>query len=449
MRTTPQIVLAALRSMPPRLTAAWRRCWRSGLVLDPVLFTGSERLKNHQTTQSLQWQKLKVGPLVMVFAGFKASLHRLDIVPCADVALSLFQAPADRPYRRRCPTIVGAGQAFDDAVPGLLAESVKAPAAGTAVLRDVTIAATGAVISKTGHVVAESLINTEGWSAFGAFVRCHPASALQMRIRPISVQRRFSGPPYVLLKQTFDANYGHWLIDCLPRLQSVADHYDLTQCKFIVSAHHGAMQKVYIDSLAAFGIAQEQIVTIDYRPTHIDWLIYPTPLTRHPWVKSRTIVPFLESIPARLCIKAMGGPKRLYVSRNFWPRRRLVNESEIIDHVQGFGFEVVHPEMMTFDEQISAFQDAEIVVGSYGAALSNVVFSPRGATLFALTTQFMEDDFFWDLMDHKGGRYMSLHGPAAGSSQNLDSDFVIDVPLFKAMLRECMEGREHTEHRDV
>jgi capsular polysaccharide biosynthesis protein len=310
---------------------------------------------------------------------------------------------------------------------------VSPPNSGIAVFTDATVAASGVVLSSDGRVVLESLIGTDHWDSFGDFIRCTETCELKITTRRVSLRRRFSGAPCVLMKQAYDANYGHWLIDCLPCLAAIAAFFDLSTCRFIVSKHDGRMQDIYFDTLAACGIGREQIDLISWEHIHIDTLIYPLPMTRHPWVKSPAIVEFLEGISARTASSSLG-PSRIYVSRNKGRTRRLLNEDALLDILRLNGFEIVYPESLSFTDQVRKFRDAEIVVGNCGAGLTNVVFCPRGIIVLALTTEAMQDDFFWDLVALKDGTYVSLHGPANCKGPDLHSDFTIDIPTFARLL---------------
>ncbi len=78
------------------------------------------------------------------------------------------------------------------------------------------------------------------------------------------------------------------------------------------------------------------------------------------------------------------GPKRrLYVAR-YGDDRRLQNDAESNASLSDLGFEFVIPERMTVCEQIQLFAEAEMLVGEYGTALNNSIFSPPGARVVAI-----------------------------------------------------------------
>ena len=307
---------------------------------------------------------------------------------------------------------------------------VSPPPARLARIADATIAA-GVVQLPDRTIIEESLFDTSRLDRFGPFSRDTGGRIKQARR---GARRHLRGGPHVLLKQQHDSNYGHWLMEGLPRLAIVEDHIRLADCKFIVSAHHGPMRQIHEDSLALFGIRRDQIVEVGDEMVRVDDLLYPTPIPRHPWHFAPRCVEVLELIASRVRANpfAFG---RLYVSRNKTATRHLLNEAEIIAIAERHGFIVVEPETLSLYQQIGLFRGARIVVGNRGAALTNTVFALGDVTLFALTSPLMQDDFLPTMMSLKHGRFLSQHGVASDPALGPASDFSLDPAMFETMLK--------------
>jgi len=69
-------------------------------------------------------------------------------------------------------------------------------------------------------------------------------------------------------------------------------------------------------------------------------------------------------------------PQRLYVSRRFADKRRLLNEERIETLFARHGFRVIHPESLPVAEQVRLFAAADWVAGPVGSGLYNYAFSP-------------------------------------------------------------------------
>lgn len=330
-----------------------------------------------------------------------------------------FAADTGGRARRAPATILDAPPSIAQEMAAYAETPIDPPSTRVALLDDVVVR-DGVVATSDGTIVAESLINRRPGEAIPSF-----GGAILMR--------RLRDRPYVLLKQRWDANYGHWLVEGLPRLALVEERFKLAELGFIVSGHHGAMQAVYEDSLALFGVRRDQIVEVGNEPVAVDRLVYPTPMTRHPWHIAPRCVTLLEQLAAR--VRACGGDRqRIYVSRNRASRRRLINEDEILAIVRRAGFVVIEPEFLSLYRQIGLFRNARLVVGNYGAALTNIAFAAGRPTLLALTSPYMQDDFLSTLMSLKQGRFVSLHGETGDPDLGMNADFRIDVPRFRALL---------------
>ena len=97
-------------------------------------------------------------------------------------------------------------------------------------------------------------------------------------------------------------------------------------------------------------------------------VIYPTPLTRQPWVKSPLAIEVLEGLRTHSDPATIGSQK-LFVSRNTWNTRQLVNEDAVFALLEQNGYVLAHPEKYTFAQQIALFSNARIVIGTLGRRL--------------------------------------------------------------------------------
>jgi len=181
--------------------------------------------------------------------------------------------------------------------------------------------------------------------------------------------------------------------------------------------------------LTQAGVPPENIVPLADGAVEFDELIYPTPITVQPWVKAPRVIKFLEAL-VRSMPQPRPSPKKIYVTRGPRDSRRLMDEEPIARIMTDAGYQVVNPGILDFAGQVQMFREATHVVGILGAGLSNLVFAPRGVQLLALTSETMQDDFFWDLICHKAGSYTSLHGKAIDPDAGMRSHFTLDEAAF-------------------
>lgn len=75
-------------------------------------------------------------------------------------------------------------------------------------------------------------------------------------------------------------------------------------------------------------------------------------------------------------------PERVFISRK--GTRRLINESEIEQTLQAYGFKKLYFEDIPISEQWSIARNAKVVIGMHGAALSSLVFNRNQVKLLEL-----------------------------------------------------------------
>lgn len=68
---------------------------------------------------------------------------------------------------------------------------------------------------------------------------------------------------------------------------------------------------------------------------------------------------------------------RIYISREKADRRKVINESEVINLINNYGFTAYHLEELSIIEQIYLFNKAECIISPHGAGLVNMVYCSK------------------------------------------------------------------------
>lgn len=173
-----------------------------------------------------------------------------------------------------------------------------------------------------------------------------------------------------------DNNISHWLIDCLPRVYIItklikepvtllmwqgASAYQKQMLELLL-CDHPHIQVKYISKHHKIRIASF------YLPSFVaaTFSAYLPPEVSQ-WIR--------EKLWNGYGIMRDNPKKRIYVSRSKATLRRILNENQLILLLQKFGFETVWAEDMDYKDQIQLFYDAEAVVSSHGAGLTNILFA--------------------------------------------------------------------------
>jgi capsular polysaccharide biosynthesis protein len=242
------------------------------------------------------------------------------------------------------------------------------------------------------------------------------------------------------LTMLFTANYGHWFYDELPRLASALPHLP-AGTKFIVN---DPLQDFKLQSLAALGVSKDRLIPVKgYVETHCERLWFATPLGNGEWTGTSPAA--LHRIRQALLGRYAGASSptrdKIFVSRSATNYKRLGNEDQLLPIIEGLGFEVIRPEQLSFPEQVQIFSRAKVILGTFGAGLTNILFSPQPALVVELQdTKFAPRRWYWKLASLLGHRYCTITGPISSSPHNgmadfTDTEFTIHPDSLKQFLK--------------
>ncbi len=191
-------------------------------------------------------------------------------------------------------------------------------------------------------------------------------------------------------------NYFHWLFDVLPRI-SILENFDkkIVPDYLLTPCHDLQFQK---ESLSFLGFNDRKLLSsVKYRHIECDNLIvtdHPYNITGDSDVDHETIPIWISSWLKKkfLKFKKLGNYNpRIYIDRkstedtNF--KRAIYNEDELKTFLKEHNFEIVKLEEKTFDEQISIFNSAELIIGLHGAGFANISFCKKNTKVIELRSK--------------------------------------------------------------
>lgn len=245
--------------------------------------------------------------------------------------------------------------------------------------------------------------------------------------------------PVALLRKPGDANYGHWIIELLPRILEFQRHLPGVKLRFAIPANPYAMRDLRLASLAWFGIGPHDVIWLTTEATLFDELYVIGSNSIHSHTHDAEGVNATVALAHRSV--AIAAPhRRLYLRRPEGHKRALTNEAALMEIVAARGFEIIRPEEMSLAEQVRTFAEARIVAGVSGAALSNIVWATPPCQLISLSPNEGSEFFFWDLCNIRGFHFSALFGPVVGESRLGHSSFSIDPALFAAAIDDAVQA---------
>ncbi|WP_246693797.1 glycosyltransferase family 61 protein [Methylobacterium sp. WL18] len=219
-------------------------------------------------------------------------------------------------------------------------------------------------------------------------------------------------------------NYGHWLLEFVPRMLWFNDAACPGGFPICIDDHMPATHRQIV---ALIDERDRPVLELPGVPLHFRELgIAPVPTlfpfdTREGVPVYDTIWPgdvlgamrrkILERLAARDVDLARTG-RRIVLSRRGFAQRQLVNEAEIVATLQPHGFEVVHPEQLTFAQQVSLYHSADIIVGSASSALTNCIFCHPKAKVIALIHENLSFNFrgYTSMIESSGAKLTFIRG---------------------------------------
>ncbi len=185
----------------------------------------------------------------------------------------------------------------------------------------------------------------------------------------------------LLITDYWSTNYFHWLTDALSRLFLIQDRANTSP--LLLPASYESKGHVTA-TLNAFGITNVDFIKTD-EVVECRSLLTPT----HAAPSGHYNDEVIRGVRSVL-LKAFDRPgsqasgERIYLSRGRAAKRRLANEAGVIDLLHQHGFQTIHPEELSFDEQVRIFSRARYLVSNHGAGLTNMLFMPEGSRVLEL-----------------------------------------------------------------
>lgn len=226
--------------------------------------------------------------------------------------------------------------------------------------------------------------------------------------------------------------YYHWMFDVLPRINllkqsGVFDTID----KFIIDYTELPFQT---ETLARAGIPASKIIrSNNHWNFHIraNDLVIPSLVSPNDTPSIEACL-YLRSLFDKEIATANDG-KKIYIQR--LSGRTIINEKEVLNILEPFNFQIVHPEKFTVAQQAELFAGAEFIIGPHGAGLTNIAFCKPGTRIIDLFAPEWINPCYYILADALKLKYGYLIGEKhlTNVQQVKWADIKVDVEKFKTL----------------
>jgi capsular polysaccharide biosynthesis protein len=233
--------------------------------------------------------------------------------------------------------------------------------------------------------------------------------------------------PVVAVNSPYGANYYHWMLDVVPRLELLRRHAADTMEQDPTLLLETLREPFQYEVLEWLGIPSSRVRATSERSYRGFPLIVPS-LAGQPIHPPHWCVRYAKSALAGIGGTLPSVPhRRLYITRAGQQRRRILNEDALLDVLTERGFEAFDPTGLTVGEQAAAFGAATHVIATHGAALTNLLFCPPGARVLEFFSPTYRPACYFLIARHLGLGYQPLLGETEDTGAAMvDPDIAID-----------------------
>jgi hypothetical protein len=177
-------------------------------------------------------------------------------------------------------------------------------------------------------------------------------------------------------------NYYHWITEALPKLWFNKNSF---REEDVVLVPDSGITSVAKSSLSAIGFLRHDVIAKGCI-AHASRLVLSQSSARQAEYHS-SLLEMRDAVHATLGIKYSQSIRGdlVYIPRGNGSVRSVENETQVIESlVSEFGFIVIEPHRLTFEEQVIAFSRARFIISIHGAALTNILWMQPGSSVIEL-----------------------------------------------------------------
>lgn len=230
----------------------------------------------------------------------------------------------------------------------------------------------------------------------------------------------------IWVKDEWSANYFHWMTDCLPRIWT--------------GLEKGVSDQVILhQSYRMLPFVQQSLKLIGVKPvfysSNENLRVKKMVLTSRTAVFPHFNIPWTLKTREKLAkLNGKEPSKKVYVSRNLAPKRKVLNELEVELLLRKRGFEIVYAENLSVKKQIELMAQTKLFVSLHGAALSNMLFMHPGQSVVEFRN-FGDDknQCYFNLANALGLKYYYTLNEGTEKNTML-ADFTVDLKALESVL---------------
>jgi capsular polysaccharide biosynthesis protein len=237
----------------------------------------------------------------------------------------------------------------------------------------------------------------------------------------------------------YSPNYFHWLTECLPRIWVIDQFPEYAELPLLIDKK---LPPSFIESLQLVKGRHEIIRVTKHEFYEVEELIYPSVLSvihdNYGFPKSMDDVLIspegIKYVRNAFIKEGQMGLRKIFIARRSPGYRDLLNSEEIEQMLLDEGFEIVFPEKLSFQNQVKIFSQASMIISQTAAGLTNMIFSPTGCKVFALTTKAIHNYYAFNMLADACRidlQYILGESITGSHKQQVHEDFIVPIYLVR------------------
>lgn len=233
-------------------------------------------------------------------------------------------------------------------------------------------------------------------------------------------------------------NYYHWLADTLPRLLVLRQLHP--NIPLLLPQPVPPKQLPDYIRLTAAALGFTKYVPVNPRQIlHAECVVLPeltaTPITQNPEL--------IRQVRAELVRAYSPAPapatRRVYAARPATGARKIVNEADVDEVLDAYGFEKVYFERLSFFEQIQLMHETVVLLGVHGAGMANMFFLQDGAKVLELLYEEHQVHCYFWLASSFELPYFFVPCQCTEPEKTSHSDMRVDVNLLRQIIDQALK----------
>lgn len=231
-------------------------------------------------------------------------------------------------------------------------------------------------------------------------------------------------------------NYYHWFFDSLSRFFIFKKYYKFNKNDFFLI--HNLKHDFQIQSLKLLGIKN---IINSYDTNHIkaQKIICINFIRQFNLSFQKWIIIYFKKFLLKRINKDYKKKLKIFIDRTGYAGsyRGIANREEFINFLKSKNFIILDPSKLKFLDEIKIFKSADIVIGIYGAGLTNMIFCRKNTKVIEIKPYYTKDNLYKNMAINCNLKYSLIRSTIINKSEtnrSYDGQLYVSTKKLKKLI---------------